>query len=441
MTHFRGTDYRSHTSCITEAQKTEGPLYREKKPKKSPHQPSTDWQAPPKAYVEDAPDPDTGTTISIVAPLPEAPAPPPAVPPPPSVNVFDFLVTEETPPSKSMNYTPSIIGSEIGRKQTITELDPDYDRYGVSYGRDPVPSARRKDRPRVEYITPSGKDLHRDLTSYDHDDDTSQRHSKSSDKKKRKRHQVENLDLSTTRRDSSEDALMSDAPPAPPPRHPQQQQQRVLHSGLTGGLNRLLSKSAFPLSPDDSQDPPSPVKRSRPGSSSISQSLVVKDRDRSDRRAPPAAPSTSVTTSTALTKSSHRRESDESKPRRKKHRSSHHHHDDDTTTSSRHHHKERKPLQKTIEHASSSKGQNGDSQQQMIPYRSRADLFMSFVNKGEESERGMSMRKALKRYHRERGGGGRAMMRTADKGEEEKELWKGLRLRRNERGEVVLFLE
>lgn len=77
----------------------------------------------------------------------------------------------------------------------------------------------------------------------------------------------------------------------------------------------------------------------------------------------------------------------------------------------------------------------------MIPYQSRADLFMSFINKGEESERGMSVHKALKRYHRERGGGGRAMMRTADKGEEEKELWKGLRLRRNERGEVVLFLE
>ena len=406
-------------SCITEAQKTEGAFYREKKSKKSTHLPPTDWQAPQKAYVEDASDPDTGNTVSIVAPPPEAPAPPPAVP---AVNVFDFLVPEETP-SKSMAYTPSIIGSEIGRKQTITETDPEYDRSGVSYGRDPIPSTRRKERPRVEYITPSGKDLHSDLTT------------KSSDMKKRKRHHVENLDLSTTRRDSSEDAPMSDAPPPPPPRH-SQQQQRVLHSGLTGGLNRLLSKSAFSPSLDDSNDPPSPVKRSRPGSSSMSQSLIVKERDRSDRRAPPAP----TLTSTALTKPAHRRESDESKPRRKKHRSSHHHHhyDDDPNTS-RHHHKERKP-QKTIEHPASSKGQNGESQQ-LIPYRSRADLFMSFVNKGEESERGMSVHKALKRYHRERGGGGRAMMRTADKGEEEKELWKGLRLRRNERGEVVLFLE
>ena len=67
-------------------------------------------------------------------------------------------------------------------------------------------------------------------------------------------------------------------------------------------------------------------------------------------------------------------------------------------------------------------------------YRSQAELFLSFVTKGPESESGCSINKALKRYHRERGEHG------ADKTEAEKELWKSLRLRRNERGEVVLLM-
>jgi cell growth-regulating nucleolar protein len=61
---------------------------------------------------------------------------------------------------------------------------------------------------------------------------------------------------------------------------------------------------------------------------------------------------------------------------------------------------------------------------------------MSFVTKGPESERGCSINKVLKRYHRDLQLNGRE-----DKAEEEKELWKSLRLRRNERGEVVVFCD
>ena len=46
------------------------------------------------------------------------------------------------------------------------------------------------------------------------------------------------------------------------------------------------------------------------------------------------------------------------------------------------------------------------------------------------------MNKALKRYHRERDIKGE----TA-KEEDDKELWKSLRLRRNERGEIVVFVQ
>ena len=71
----------------------------------------------------------------------------------------------------------------------------------------------------------------------------------------------------------------------------------------------------------------------------------------------------------------------------------------------------------------------------MITYSTRADLFLSFITKGPDSERGCSINKVLKRYHRERD------VRGGDaKEEEDKELWKSLRLRRNSHGEIVLFV-
>jgi cell growth-regulating nucleolar protein len=94
-----------------------------------------------------------------------------------------------------------------------------------------------------------------------------------------------------------------------------------------------------------------------------------------------------------------------------------------------------RPAQKMIEY----KPMNGDTENsgQMVVYRenARAELFMSFVNKGPESEKGCSMNKTLKRFHRER----ENMGFVHRKGQEEKELWRSLRLKKNDRGEIVLF--
>lgn len=79
---------------------------------------------------------------------------------------------------------------------------------------------------------------------------------------------------------------------------------------------------------------------------------------------------------------------------------------------------------------------NGDVAPVRTGVEARAELFMSFINKGPESERGMSVNKTLKRYHRERYD---RWDNEIAKGEEEKELWKSLRLKRNDRGEVVVF--
>ncbi|KAM0348151.1 hypothetical protein HYE67_008037 [Fusarium culmorum] len=65
----------------------------------------------------------------------------------------------------------------------------------------------------------------------------------------------------------------------------------------------------------------------------------------------------------------------------------------------------------------------------------RAQLFMRLITKGPESQRGSSLNKILKRFHRAR------MEANLDttKWQEEKQLWRDLRLRQNERGEVIVF--
>ena len=95
----------------------------------------------------------TPKAIALVTAPPEAPDPPPAVSQQPTLNVFDFLVTDETPnasktslvpgENKILDYTPSIPSSDIARKPPIANDDPEYDKNGFSYGNDPIPSTRR----------------------------------------------------------------------------------------------------------------------------------------------------------------------------------------------------------------------------------------------------------------------------------------------------------
>ena len=367
---------------------------------------------PRKAYVEDAPELDSGNNaIAIVDAPPPAPSPPPAVPARPSqaVNVFDFLVTDDTPNGSKVSlggskeqmqmveHAPPVF--EAGRRSTsesdneddeFHEYDHAYETNGYSYGTDPIP-----------VHTPAPRAFPNESRESIYELEGAER--KSTDKK-RKRFHVEELDLTAARRPSQEhDEVMADAPP-------------ILHSGLTGGMNRLLSKSKFPPSPDysgnDNQQlsPPSPVKRTK-------KIIIAKDRGRK-----PAS------TLVRIRKvSSTRRASDESRPR-KHHRSQHH--------EDRHADQSTKRKLKAIEYHPQESQQSGpDGDQQLVVFRSRAELFMSFVTKGPESDHGYSINKALKRYHRERGERGLGM----GKAEEEKALWKSLRLRRNERGEVVLL--
>lgn len=225
--------------------------------------------------------------------------------------------------------------------------------------------------PTDAYVTPGPK--------------TERRRSKDSDKKDKKRKRL-HIEVAG-------DEEMTDAPP-------------VLHSGLTGNLKSLMR---FPPSPDYSGDaaevtPASPLKKSKhakPGKSGQGNSISI------------------LGLITGVSKKSKKSSKDKDKDKK-------HHH--------RHSSRSKSPTSpKKLEF--NKDATKGDTAGQMILFKPRADVFLGFVNKGPESDRGCSMNKALKRYHRERKDSGANVSKVKD----EKELWRSLRLRKNERGEIVVF--
>lgn len=416
---------------------------------------------PRKAYVEDAMEGDDSQAVAIVDVPPRAPTPPSASDLPPNVNVFDFLVSEETPNGARKEMQASDGAKRIEERSMPGQFpgngaDSQYSQYsqysngdgshymqhGFSYGTAPLaPEFARYDSynnlldsqnsqaalmpPPPPYVTPAPKE-----------------HRKDKSDKKRKRH-VEDLDLSSSaaKRPSSRDEMTIDAPKST---------GRVLHSGLTGGLSKLVTdKDFYDDRIEAGPTPISPIKRSKRDD---------KDREKKEkadrRKSSYTSYSTTTTSSKALSSSRH---ADERREKHRSHRSlspqhSQHHHtyrvepvartrgtrdSFSSADTSRPHHHRSAPRQ--IDYYPTSRPasvQPSASNQVALSSRSRAELFMSFVTKGPESERGYSVNKLLKRFHRERDVRG-----EEDKEAEDKELWRGLRLRRNERGEVVVFVE
>ncbi|CAI9635283.1 unnamed protein product [Alternaria burnsii] len=467
MVHFPGTSYKSHTACITEDQKYQGKLYKEKKKgpqqkRDSAYHDNSQALTPHNASVEEARDDDNA--VAVVDAPPRAPTPPPAahslgyheqesIEAP---NVFDFLDPSSTPnvprtsapinearmledsqpPAYEEQYMPTI--ADVMKFQ-VPDDDESFAQNGFSYGNEQVrPSNERYD----SYTTPASKPKHSRNKSRDTDVETT---SKKTDRK-RKRNSPSELDMSLVRAQEERDTMMADAP-------------ATLHSGLTGGLNRLLARPEFPPSPDDSGDyvnsPLSPMKRAKQGNSKAlmraqreyeaeqakqrkadtkareQAEKKEKDRGRDKERKERKA-------STALVKIRPKKKREDSttevrRVRRRQYSSS-------VSPPPR----ESKAVKAIEYHRSATNSPEPDGQGQLIvrptgdvaPISSPAGLFMSFITKGPDSERGMSVNKALKRYHRERH---ENHARTPSKADDEKELWKDLRLRRNDRGEIVLF--
>ena len=369
---------------MTEDQKYQGALYKEKKNKNKkttsppPEQHPVKKMAQP-AYVEDLGDDadydswdeiDEDDTVSPAEPLPEAPTPPSAAPNHDDhVNVFDFLVaTGQTPNASHLNL-PREEGPEstslvrFEKKEEEDDLDPaafmeEDDEPLISYGSGPIPA---------KLNTPAAAKAER---------------REKKDKKRKRLH----VDVPIG------DQVMTDAPP-------------VLHSGLTGGLKGLL-RNQLPPSPDYSggdgnePSPASPMKKTKHTKSKATSifglmSASAKLKTKKQR--------------TKTKKSSHRTR-DEKVPKLIEYRP----------------------------HTKDGKGDSGDeAANQLVVYKPRGEVFLNFVDKGPDSIRGCSMNKALKRFHRSR----KECGSTIGKGKEEKELFRSLRLRRNDRGEIVLFSE
>ena len=382
---------------MTEDQKYQGALYKEKnnknKKQKTGENANTSTAGPSQtmaqpAYVEDYEEwrdyevrsndgEDDGQSPDHP---PEAPTPPSANNADPNVNVFDFLVANATPTASKINLARADVAVQLSQDTQLVRFE--YEANGdldalvdvvrdadalVQYGTGPVPTS---------FETPAPK--------------AARKKAKDGDKEVKKDKKRKRLHIET-------DQIMTDAPP-------------VLHTGLTGGLNRMMSRpGAFPPSPDYSggdvaETPASPLKKSKHskqsrGSGGIGNSLMAM-----------IAPPTKV--------KSKKKKSSSTSP--KKHRSR----------------LEAPKDQKLIEFRPSSKdAKDANGSSQMIIYKPRAEHFLSFVNKGPESDRGCSVNKVLKRYHRERS----AANQSSGKLMEEKELFRALRVRKNERGEIVLF--
>jgi cell growth-regulating nucleolar protein len=382
-------------------------------------------------------------------------APPRAPSPPPGFNVFDFLIqngdANTTHPLDSPPSSPSSASSsEVSSSSEDEESDPDsmdtddngpvldaaeaarqYMRQellkqGFTFGGEqhfeqfqsfaqfpPSPAGQSG-----QFETPAPKlSHHRNISTTSVDSTTKE------STKKRKRGHPEELDLSSARAyKTNGDVIMTDVP-AP------------LHSGLTGGLNRLLSRPELPPSPPDLDGSPhSPLKRSKHAKiedkrSKEKERIRKAEKEKEAKKNKTKEEKKEKKSSSAAIKdvknghwvrrrsrkdsSQQDQPSEQDQPARKQLKAIEYHpiNGDDKL----------KPTANNAVVLHSKKS------------IARAEVFLSTAAKDTDSERGCSLNKALKRYYRDHA--------SRKNSKDEKELWKVLRLRKNDQGELVLFID
>ncbi|KAJ5612937.1 hypothetical protein N7510_006131, partial [Penicillium lagena] len=506
MVHFHGTEYRSHTSCMSEAQKYQGALYKEKPGKNNK-----------KGQQNNKPESRTRLNRIMSG---QTPPPPPAPTPPPTgavkapangglpVNVFDYLVTDETPNASRVTlpgskeqmtmvarapslFQPSKALAQVEANKTDDEghnYDVAYEENGFSYGTGPIPPSMYPDQiPNVstEFVTPAPKK--KKLKERRRE---SLQAPGTASEKKRKRGQGEelsspHLELDTPMLDAPSSVLNNVGTPI-----------ELNHSGLTGGLNRMMRSPSLEAHQGHEngrrsyQDASSPIKRTRRNGKESKEPKGTKDtngdglgisiKNRAERFVSSMFGGSAVSgssnggtevTSKALVrtrrgssssgddralevrqprKSSHR---DAAENRKSKRKSSNPTDDGDRPSRRQKQIDERRGSDRSHSH---SPRRNHDRQVTVYKHakdaagdvalqREMAHHFLSLVSR--DSERGCSIHKALKRFHRDlsdehdadRGRDqGRSRADRERRIEDEKDLWRALRLRRNDRGEIVV---
>ena len=497
---------------MTEAQKYEGHLYREK-PNKASKRKSVSILEPNENNALVPRNPTVEDEKDFDVP-PHVPTPPPAVKNRDSV--FDYLVPDEDPDTPQIQFAtereemfmkndaPSLFGgsrptSRNEYRSKEEQLDSqDYQENGFTYGAEPInprPAHLNASTTTLEFMTPAAKVARAKLDRAVPDSAGHSRQNSNSEKK-RKRAQT----------DDHGDTNMVDAP-GTAVRSVVDKSGAVTHSGLTGGLQRMLTKEeddwgrprSPPSSPDANSDrralvkvkpvkppkhhdhePQSPLKRTRRTRDDDS-GLGISIKGRAGRVMSMINGALSTNAESAVGKSTSRRRASSSDPQekersqardgekreRKKHKVTRHNgtssanvrmdrssrskkrHGDSSPDVSRESN-EKHSTQKAIEYhphprAAHSSSDSDDERgrahdHQMVVFgteerlKRKCDDFLAYITKGPDSSKGYSINKVLKRYHKDSD-----ITRDSEKREEEKDLWKGLRLKRNDRNEVVIF--
>ncbi|KAK2746837.1 hypothetical protein FQN57_002879 [Myotisia sp. PD_48] len=459
-------------------------------------------------------------------PPPPAPSPPPFTPGTAvgparrgnkSLDVFEFLDPTKTPdtakPSEQMKmvgHAPSLF-EEPEQMENGADL---YAQHGFSYGSGPVPPSlyHHDSTKSMDFTTPANpRDRTRRQTSdYPppigiHRSDSMM----STGEKKRKRGQQ----LEVGAQNGHHDTPMTDASFTESARSP----PRLLHSGLTGGLERMLRPLPAPEYSDyDSENDQNveaneallTMKKLRQARSNGGEAGLGISTNRKSSKllsmfggvsAVKPNPATKAITAGSVSGST-RRGSNEStpsrstiQPKQKRHkadqleaeskstRKSSNNGSVVTSASANHDEKRSSRRLKEIEYqakhqdegsdsvrgsskrtkrtngeAAPSESQGDKSDDEGNAGRARAALFLSMITKGPESDRGYSVHKMLKRFHKldnesvgtqdddqSKSGRSKAGSRVEkdkkDKEEDEKELWRALRIRRTKSGEYRLF--
>ena len=352
----------------------------------------------------------------------------------------------------------------------------DYNDNGFSYGTEPVnPRPYNDVNPSyasLDFMTPSARTTRLRLEGQDRPSLVHSRQNSGSEKK-RKRGQTDPNGTDTPMTDVDGQLVTVDNTPS------------VVHSGLTGGLTRMMTDDneafAFPKSPADDrrdrrerdrgskhvdkyEEPASPLKKSRfskddPGLGISMKGRAVKALSMVGGVLLPVPQQDANTGKTRRRASSSEQDHSLNKSRegekreRKKHKV--HRHNGTASANIKHDRSRRRGSTespdaqrrklKAIEyrkHSDSGSDSDDDRKKngasQIIVFgaeekqKKRCDAFLSNIP-GTESDKGYSIHKALKRWHKQND-----VRSSSSKVEEEQDLWRGLRLRKNDRGEIVI---
>lgn len=497
-TTFHGTDYRAHTSCVSEAQKYEKTVYKDKNNVKQNKRKSvsileptnSNALVPRRAYVEDEADVDHP---------PPVPTPPPAVRENPRDSVFDYMVEDDQPNTPKIAFSsakdreskemamkrgaPPLFNDSQGSSRNGTRSgedqlhSDDFAQNGFSYGSEAInPRALQEmngSYASLDFTTPAVKAARMKLEGKAVTTPGHSRTNSGSEKKRKRGQSAPDVEGDVQMGGTDTHLTVVDTP-------------GIAHSGLTGGLQRLITDDSgfYPHSESDTDrrndrgterrksrhtsGPASPLKRSRHATDKKNDSgLGISFKDRAAKALSMVGgailPSQQQDLQNAKTRrrassSDHyaRPESREvlgEKRERKKHKV--HRQNGTSSDNTRSHSKthrhnstdspDRRKV-KAIEYnkhnddsASDSDharhGSNGD----MVVFgaedkqKLECETFLSNIPRIGESEKGYSVHKALKRWHKQ------GDHRGGDRDSREEDLWRGLRLRKNERGEVVVF--